>query len=71
MAKGYIKKIRDTMGMDEEDEQEALDKMKKDKESAKKDPVKKDSNSVPPKNKIEAVLPDERRREEVKDTVKN
>ena len=69
-AKGYIKKIKDTMGLDEEDEQEALDKIKKDKDSVKKEQSKKDSNSAPLKSKIEAILPDEKKKE-VKDTVKN
>lgn len=71
IAKGYIKIIRDTMGLDDEDEQEALDKLKKDKESAKKELPKKDSNDVPVKTRIEAVLPDEKKRPEAKDTVKN
>jgi penicillin-binding protein 2 len=71
IAKGYIKIIRDTMGLDEEDEQEALDKLKKDKESAKKELPKKDSNNIPLKDKIEAILPDDKRNAAVKDTVKN
>lgn len=70
-AKGYIKKIRDTMGLDEEDEQQALDKLKIDKESAKKELPKKDSNSIPLKKKIEGILPDDKRKPEAKDTVKN
>ena len=71
IAKGYIKIIKDTMGLDDEDEQEALDKLKKDKESAKKDLPKKDSNDIPVKTRIEAILPDEKKRPEAKDTVKN
>lgn len=70
-AKGYIKKIRDTMGLDEEDEQQALDKLKIDKESAKKELPKKDSNSIPLKKKIEGILPDDKKKPEAKDTVKN
>lgn len=68
-AKGYIKSIRDTMGLDAEDEQEALDKLKRDKESAKKEQSKKDS--IPVKNKIEGILQDEKKRPEIKATVKN
>jgi penicillin-binding protein 2 len=69
-AKGYIKKIKDTVGLDEEDEREALDKIKKDKESAKKDsPVKVPANI--PLKKIEGVLQDERKRAAERDTVKN
>ena len=71
VAKGYIKRIRDTMGFDEEDEQEALDKIKKDKDAAKKEVPKKDSSSLPAKPKIEAILPDDRKKPEAKDTVKN
>ncbi|MEP7143947.1 MAG: penicillin-binding transpeptidase domain-containing protein [Ferruginibacter sp.] len=70
-AKGYIKKIRDTMGLDDEDEQEALDKIKKDKEAAKKELPKKDSSPVPPKSKIEGILRDEKKKAEGMDTVKN
>lgn len=71
VAKGYIKKIKDTMGLDEEDEQEALDRLKKDKESAKKDPPKQDSNRVPRKPAIEAVAPDDRRKADLRDSAKN
>jgi hypothetical protein len=71
VAKGYLKIIRDTMGLDDEDEQEALDKLKKDKESVKKELPKKDSSNSPFKIKIEGILPDEKRKQEAKDTVKN
>jgi penicillin-binding protein 2 len=70
-AKGYFKKIRDTMGLDDEDEREAIDKIKKDKEQGKKEIPKKDSNNLPVKSKIEGVLPDEKRKAEPKDTAKN
>ncbi|MEO6546675.1 MAG: penicillin-binding transpeptidase domain-containing protein [Ferruginibacter sp.] len=70
-AKGYIKTIRDTMGLDDEDEQEALDKLKKDKEAAKKDSPKKDTSRPVANNNIEGVLPENRRKAEAKDTVKN
>jgi penicillin-binding protein 2 len=71
VAKGYLKLIRDTMGLDDEDEQEALDKLKKDKESVKKELPKKDSSNSPFKIKIEGILPDEKRKAATKDTVKN
>ncbi len=69
-AKGYIKKIKDTVGLDEEDEREALDKIKKDKESAKKDSPGKAPANYPLK-KIEGVLQDERKRPGERDTVKS
>ena len=68
LARGYIKKIRDTMGLDDEDEREALEKLKKDKDSAKKEVPKKDS--LPVKPKIEGILPDDKRKEEARDSVK-
>lgn len=74
VAKGYLKAIKDTMGLDEEDEAEALDKIKLDKlrkDSVKNEMPKKDSSEIPAKNKIEAIIPNERKQAEVKDTVKN
>lgn len=71
VAKGYIKKIKDTMGMDEEDEQEALEKIKKDKEAAKKELPKKDSNDLSPKTRFEGILPNDRKKTEPRDTAKN
>ena len=70
VARGYLKSLKDTMGLDDEDERDALDKLKKDKELVKKEIPKKDSNSTAPKFKIEGVLPDNRRRVETIDTVK-
>ena len=61
--------------MDEEDEADALNKMKKDKDSAKKQtPVKvpvKDSTKKLPQLKTEAVLPDKKKRPEEIDSIKN
>lgn len=71
LAKGYIKSIKDTMGMDDEDEREALEKIKKDKDSARKELPKKDTNHFPFTNKIEGIIPDERRLPPLIDTVKN
>ncbi|UEG50478.1 penicillin-binding protein 2 [Ferruginibacter lapsinanis] len=70
IAKGYIKIIKDTLDLDAEDEADALDKMKKDKELAKKDQSKKDSGDNKLKIKSQAILPDERKRAEPKDTVR-
>lgn len=71
-AKGDIKVIKDTLGLDEEDEQDALDKLKKDKDSVKKGMPPKDSNQNKLKLKPEAILvPEERKKSESKDTTKN
>ena len=71
LAKGYIKKITDTMGLDEEDEKEALDKLKKDKEPIKGGLPKRDSSPFSVKGTVEAILPDEKRKGSAKDSVKN
>ena len=69
IAKGYIKIIKDTLGMDEIDEDDALDKLKKDKEEVSKGLPKKDSNDNKMKIKAEAILPDEKKKPEIKDTL--
>ena len=69
IAKGFISIIRDTLGMDESDEDDALDKLKKDKEELKKDQQKNDSNDNKIKIKAEAILPDEKKKPEIKDSV--
>ncbi len=60
ISKGYIHLIKDTLGLDEGEEEDALDKIKKDKETAKSNPQKKDSTD----NKVrqQGILPDERKR---------
>ena len=70
-SKGYIKIVKDTIGLDADDEADALDKIKKEKESVKKELPKKDSGNIPVKGSLEAILPDEKRKTEVKDTVNN
>ncbi len=70
-AKGFIKAIKDTLGMDDEDEKDALDKMKADKETAKKELPVKDSSTTKPKVSIEGILPGDKKKPEVKDTVKS
>ena len=71
IAKGYIKTLRDTVELEQDDELDVLDKIKKDAETTKKEMPKKDSNNNIPSIKTEAVLPNERRKPEPKDTVKN
>ena len=62
IAKGYIKIIKDTMGMDEQDNQEALDKLKKAKQ--KKDQKKKDNpDAAAIKANMEAILQDEKKKQ--------
>jgi len=70
-AKGFIKTIKDTLGMDEEDEKDALEKMKADKETTKKELPVKDSNTTKPTLSIEGILPGDKKKQEVKDTVKS
>jgi len=73
IAKGYIKMIKDTMGMDAADEEDALDQMKKDKENIKKEQKKKDGNSDIIKNSPVGILPDEKRKNQpqAKDSLNN
>jgi penicillin-binding protein 2 len=70
--KGYIKTAKDTMDIDDEDEGESLDKLKrsKEKEISKKDtlPVKKPVARI--KQPLEATLPDRQRKPATADTVK-
>lgn len=70
IEKGYIRIIKDTLDMDEGDEEEALDKLKKDKEELKKEKPKKDSSDNKLRIKTEAILPDEKKKPEIKDSVK-
>ena len=66
ISKGYIHIIKDTLGLDESDEEDALDKIKKDKETAKPGPEKKDS--LDNKLKQHAILPDEKKKNGIRDT---
>ncbi|CAN5884212.1 penicillin-binding protein 2 [soil metagenome] len=70
IAKGYIKVLRDTMGMDQNDEDDALDQIKKAKEDEKSAPVKKDSSNKSTKINPDAILPDEKRKQQ-RDSVSN
>ncbi|MES2891527.1 MAG: penicillin-binding transpeptidase domain-containing protein [Bacteroidota bacterium] len=68
-SKGYIKIVKDSMGLDADDEADAMDKVKNRKDAKKETPVK-DSTPVKPKTKIEAVLPDNKVKPEATDTTK-
>jgi penicillin-binding protein 2 len=71
IAKGYIKIVKDTMGLDEEDDQDALDKL--DKSKTKVD-TKKPLKPVEDKHdnqKTEGILPDDKKKPEIKDTTIN
>ena len=66
IAKGYIKLIKDTMDVDITDEEEILDQIKKEK-----DKQKKDSGDNKLRIKTEAILPNEKKKPEIKDTLNN
>ena len=70
IAKGYIRIIKDTIGLDETDEEDALDKIKKDTENLIENQPRKDSNNNKIKFNPQAILPDEKRKPAVKDSVK-
>ncbi len=69
ITKGYIKLMMDSLELDETDKDEILDKLKKDKEDLKKGSPKKDSNDRKITINAEAVLPDEKKKPELKDTL--
>lgn len=70
-AKGYIKIYKDTIGMDDEDEENALDKMKNDKEDLKKNPPPKDSSGKKEEIKTAAITPADKKKPGLKDSTKN
>ena len=69
LAKGYIKLIKDTMNIDITDEQAVLDQLKKDKDDVKKNPPKKEEEENKLNFKPEAILPTEKKKPELKDTL--
>ncbi len=76
IAKGYIKIIKDTAGLDDDDETEALDKIKKDKEVYNKIlPFKNSSNNSDSGNQLqnqpEAILPEKKVKPQSQDTIKH
>jgi penicillin-binding protein 2 len=70
IAKGLLRTIKDTMDIDEGDEEDALDKLKKDKEELKNGQPKKDSNDNKRTIRTEAILPNEKKKPELKDSAK-
>ena len=70
IAKGYIKLIKDTIEMDATDEQEILDMLKKEKDELKKNQQKKQENDEKIKINSEAILPSEKKKPELKDSIK-
>jgi len=62
--------IRDTMELDATDEQEILDQLKKEKDELKKDPKKKESNDDKLKFNTEAILPNEKKKPELRDSLR-
>ena len=68
IAKGYIRLLKDTMDVDASDEQEVLDQIKKDKEENRKNQQKKEESDNK-KIKPEAILPNEKKKPELKDSV--
>ena len=71
IARGFIKILKDTLDMDDEDEKDALDKIKTDKETVRKTQPSKDSSDKKTDTKTEAILPSEKKKPEPKDTVRN
>lgn len=69
IAKGYIKRIRDTMEVDATDENAILDQLKKQKDDQRKDQPKKENSDNKLKFKTEAILPNEKKKPELKDSV--
>jgi penicillin-binding protein 2 len=69
LAKGYIQIMKDTMGIDEDDEEDALDKVKNTKDITNKKPAKDSGDN---KIKPQAILPDNKKKQqEPKDTASN
>jgi len=69
LAKGYIEIIKDTMGLDEEDNTEALDKFKKAKQKEEAEKKKKQNNDTARVLLQPAFLIDEKKKPEVKDSI--
>ncbi|MEO8769425.1 MAG: penicillin-binding transpeptidase domain-containing protein [Ferruginibacter sp.] len=71
VARGYIKTVKDTLNLEDEDTNDALEKLdvsKKDKtDNLPLAPFSKDSNNIKP----EAILPQDKKKPETKDTANN
>ena len=62
IQKGYLRIVKDTMGLDDEDETESLDKLKKAKlkeDLQKNKPGKQSNDTIGP---TEAILPNEKKK---------
>jgi hypothetical protein len=72
LAKGYIKIIKDTLNLDDEDDAEAIDKLKqaKQKDTLKKpQPSNNDTNQTVPST-TKATLPDRKKAADIKNSAK-
>lgn len=71
LAKGYIRTIKDTLDVEQEEEGDMINKMGRDKDkSAQNSGSEKDTNDQLKKQKPEALLPKEKKKPVSKDTVK-
>ncbi|MEP6928166.1 MAG: penicillin-binding protein 2 [Ginsengibacter sp.] len=72
LEKGYIKIVKDTMDINEEDDTEALEKLKKSKQKEKllTDTVPAKQNDAGVKQPVEATLPDKQKIPNTTDTLK-
>ncbi len=62
ISKGYIKIVKDTTGIDDDGEDDAISKMIKDKQALEKEKSKKDSSDKKTIIRTEAILPDNKRK---------
>ncbi|MDQ6890245.1 MAG: penicillin-binding transpeptidase domain-containing protein, partial [Bacteroidota bacterium] len=74
LEKGYIKSLKDSMGIENDDETEALEKLKNSKQKEKiltdTIPPKKNENDLNPKPGIEGVLPENQKKGKSVDSIK-
>ena len=67
IAKGYLKIIRDTVGLDDSDDEDAMNKLMKERELTKKEKEKKDSANNKPETP--AILPENKRKPVTADSI--
>ncbi len=71
LEKGYIKSAKDTMGIEEEDDTEGLEKLKKEKQKEKlTDTIPPGKNMDEAKQDVEAMLPEKQRKTNTVDSLK-
>lgn len=72
IEKGYIKTVKDTMDIEEEDDTESLDKLKKSKQKQilATDTIPPKKNDAGVKQRLEGTLPDKQRKPNAADTIK-